>query len=90
FLKDISYRDLIREFRDLVKEQMGRDERFAGVTEEEKVDLFLDSWIYVHGFATLIATGYFENPTNEFIKTRLIEAPASLLYKRLEKRSNKK
>ncbi|MGL4403190.1 MAG: TetR/AcrR family transcriptional regulator [Fusobacteriaceae bacterium] len=90
FLKDISYRDLIREFRDLVKQQMGRDERFSAISEEDKVDLFLDSWIYVHGFATLISTGYFENPTNEFIKTRLVEAPAALLYKKLEKRNNKK
>ncbi|MGL5963859.1 MAG: TetR/AcrR family transcriptional regulator [Fusobacteriaceae bacterium] len=90
FLKDISYRDLIREFRDLVKKQMEKDERFLEMSEEEKVELFLDSWIYVHGFATLIATGYFENPTNEFIKTRLIEAPATLLYKRLEIRTIKK
>lgn len=90
FLKDISYRDLIREFRDIVKAEMSRDERFKNLSNERKVELLLDSWIYVHGFATLIATGYFENPTNEFIKERLMAAPATLLYRKLEEMDSEK
>lgn len=83
FLKGISYRDLIREFRDLVREEISLDERFKEMSSEQRENLLLDSWIYTHGLSTLIATGYFETPTDEYIKNRLLEAPAVVIYKRL-------
>ncbi|MGL5124415.1 MAG: TetR/AcrR family transcriptional regulator [Fusobacteriaceae bacterium] len=83
FLKNISYRDLIREFRDLVRFEISKDERFKDMSEEERQELFLDSWIYTHGISTLIATGYFEEPTDEYIKDRLLKAPAAIIYKKL-------
>lgn len=76
--------EVIREFRDLIKEEMSKDSRFGGLDEEFKTNLYLDCWMYAHGFATLIATNYFEDISDEVIKNRLMEAAATMLYKRLE------
>ncbi len=89
FFKGISYRDLIREFRDLVIMEIEKDLRFTNIDKEKRSIMFLDSWIYVHGLSTLIATGYFDDITEEEIKERILEAPGVLLYKRLEQEKNK-
>lgn len=76
--------EVIREFRDLIRVEMSKDERFADLDEEFKTNLYLDCWTYAHGFATLIATNYYENISDEVIKKRLLEAAATMVYKRLE------
>ncbi|MGL6115535.1 TetR/AcrR family transcriptional regulator [Cetobacterium sp. SF1] len=84
FLREKAYKSLLIEFRDLMKEEMSKDERFKGLPCDFKDELFLECWFYGHGFATLIATGYFENPTNEFIKEKLMSGAATMLYKRIK------
>lgn len=76
--------EVIREFRDMIREEIKKDNRFAKLDEEYKLKLFLDCWMYAHGLATLIATNYFEEISDEFIKERLMEGAATMLYKRLE------
>ncbi len=76
--------EVIREFRDLIKEEILKDGRFDHLDEEFKIELYLDCWMYAHGFATLIATNYFAEISDEFIKTRLMESAATMLYQRLE------
>ena len=83
FLKDTSYSGLVREFRDLIKVEMSKDSRFDKLDEEFKTKLFLDCWMYAHGFSTLIATNYFKDVSDDFIKERLVEGAATMLYKRL-------
>jgi AcrR family transcriptional regulator len=88
FLRENSYKGLIQEFKELIQEEMSRDERFDQFPEEKKETLFLDCWTYAHGLATLVSTGYFENPSNDFIKERLMSGAASIIYKRIEDSSN--
>lgn len=76
--------EVIREFRDLIKDEMSKDSRFDNLDEEFKTNLYIDCWMYAHGFATLIVTNYYENITDEVIKERLMEAAATMVYKRLE------
>jgi len=76
--------EVIREFRDLIKEEMSKDSRFDNLDDEFKTNLYLDCWMYAHGFATLIATNYFEDASDEVIEKRLMEAAATMVYKRLE------
>ncbi len=83
FLREQSFSDLIREFRDLIKAEMDKDRRFDELSIEFKDMLFFDCWTYAHGLATLIATGFF-SPDDEYIKQRLMEGAATMLYKRLE------
>ncbi|MGL5001013.1 MAG: TetR/AcrR family transcriptional regulator [Cetobacterium sp.] len=84
FLRDNSYSNLLKKFRDLMKIEMEKDERFNNLPTEFKYDLFLDCWLVGHGLATLIATDYFENPTNDFIKDKLLGTAAVMLYKKLD------
>lgn len=81
FLRDISHKDLITEFYNIVKIEIYKDERFKRVNDEMKEILLLDSWIYAHGLSTLIVNNYFQDPSDEFIKNRLMVAPASWVYK---------
>ncbi len=62
---------------------MSKDSRFDKLDEEFKTKLFLDCWMYAHGFSTLIATNYFKDVSDDFIKERLVEGAATMLYKRL-------
>ncbi|MCJ8341748.1 MAG: TetR/AcrR family transcriptional regulator [Cetobacterium sp.] len=84
FLRERAYKSLLKEFRDLMKNEMAKDPRFDGLPSDFKNELFLECWFYGHGLATLIATGYFENPTNEFIKEKLMSGAATMLYTRIE------
>ncbi|MGL5123392.1 MAG: TetR/AcrR family transcriptional regulator [Fusobacteriaceae bacterium] len=84
FFKGISYRDVIKEFKELVILEMEKDIRFKDIGTEIRNIIFLDSWIYVHGLSTLIATGYFDDITEEEIKNKIFEAPGALLNKRLK------
>lgn len=87
FLREQSFSDLIREFRDVIKIEMDKDDRFSNLSAEFKDMLFFDCWTYTHGLSTLIATGFFpadKEPDNEYIKERLMQGAATMLYKRLE------
>ena len=81
FLRDVSYKDLISEFHDIVKTEIYKDERFIKVDDELKETLLLDCWIYAHGLSTLIVNNYFQNPCDEFLKKRLLVAPTTWVYK---------
>ena len=83
FLRENSFSDLIREFRDAIKTEMNKDSRFENLSDQFKDDLFFDCWTYAHGLATLIATGFF-TPDDKYIQERLMAGAATMLYKRLE------
>lgn len=85
FLKDYSYEGIIKQFKGLVESEMEKDIRFKNVNKQEKDKIFLDCWIYAHGMATLIATNYLENITDEEILERLKEAPEVIFNTRLSK-----
>lgn len=75
--------EVIRKFRDIIKDEMSKDSRFDGLDEDFKTKLYLDAWTFAHGFATLIATNYYEEIKDEEIKERLLEAAGTMIYKRL-------
>ncbi|MBC2857214.1 TetR/AcrR family transcriptional regulator, partial [Cetobacterium sp. 2A] len=48
FLKEKAYNSVLKEFRDLMKDEMSKDERFSGLPSEFKNELFLECWFYGH------------------------------------------
>ena len=80
FLRNSSYSTLISEFHKLIYEEMKKDKRFEKLSDDLKETLAIDCWTYAHGLATLISTGYFKNPSDKFIRKRLISGPASIIY----------
>lgn len=77
-------RELIDSFMDIVKNEMAKDTRFIDLDDSFKKNLYLDCWTFAYGMATLIATNYYTDITDENIKERLMEAAGVMIYKRLE------
>lgn len=86
FLKETveNRRELIDGFIGIVKDEMSKDGRFTDLDENFKRNLYLDCWTYAYGFATLIATNYYTEITDDIIRERLMEAAGVMIYKRLE------
>ncbi|MGB6128718.1 MAG: TetR/AcrR family transcriptional regulator [Psychrilyobacter sp.] len=80
FLRNSSYSTLISEFHKIIFDSIQKDGRFSGLPTAVKETLTIDCWISAHGLSTLIATGYFKNPSDDFIRERLISGPASIIY----------
>lgn len=89
FLIESLERALMTEFLDLIHDEIKKDNRFFHLSEDERNELFMNCWIFLNGLGTLIATGFIKNPTDDYIKQKLLVNPAKLLYEYLEKHSKK-
>ncbi len=84
FLREKSEKNLFDEFTRLIHNEIEKDNRFSSFEKNKKEEMFIDCWIFAYGLSTLIATGYIENPSDEYIKQKLLNNPAKLLYRILE------
>lgn len=89
FLVESLERALMSEFLDLIHDEMKKDSRFSHLTEDERNEIFMNCWIFLNGLATLIAIGFIKNPSDDYIKEKLLNNPAKLLYEYLEKHTKK-
>ena len=87
FSKDNIEGSLIDEFLKLIREEIKKDERLIRIDKEKQEELLVSCWVFAHGLSTLIATGFFKNPTDEFIEKVLRNAPARLFYEYIENHS---
>ena len=87
FSKDNIEGSLIDEFLNLIREEIKKDERLIRIDKEKQEELLVSCWVFAHGLSTLIATGFFKNPTDEFIENTLRVAPAKLFYEYIRKYS---
>ena len=87
FSKDNIEGSLIDEFLKLIREEIKKDERLIRIDKEKQEELLVSCWVFAHGLSTLIATGFFKNPTDEFIENALRVAPAKLFYEYIRKYS---
>ena len=87
FSKDNIEGSLIDEFLKLIREEIKKDERLIRIDKEKQEELLVSCWVFAHGLSTLIATGFFKNPTDEFIEKVLRDAPARLFYEYIENHS---
>ena len=87
FSKDNIEGSLIDEFLNLIREEIQKDKRLIKIDKERQDELLVSCWVFAHGLSTLIATGFFKNPTDEFIEKTLRVTPAKLFYEYIEKYS---
>ena len=80
FLKENIEDSLLEGFLNLIRSEIAKD-------EEMQEELLMKCWIFAHGLSTLIATGFFKDPTDEFIEKTLRENPAKTFYEYIEKYS---
>lgn len=85
FLKENLVRDLFNEFLEIVHLEINKDTRLETLTEDKRNELLMDCWFFAYGLSSSIAIGFIKNPTDEYIKNKLLENPAKLLYATLEK-----
>lgn len=67
FLESERFKDMLERFHNSTDQQMKKDQISQLVDDEERKDILLKMWIFTHGLATLISTGYMENESDEFI-----------------------
>ena len=79
FSKDNIEGSLIEEFLNLIREEIKKDERLIKIDKEKQEELL--------GLSTLIATGFFKDPNDNFIEKALRDAPAKLFYEYIKKYS---
>ena len=84
FSKDNIEGSLIDEFLNLIREEIKKDKRLIKIDKERQDELLVSCWVFAHGLSTLIATGFFKNPTDEFIEKTLRVTPAKLFYEYIE------
>ena len=70
-LFDIVVKDVVEKSKD--------DERFEEFSNEKIEEVILQIWYYVHGYSTLICTGFLRNQTNEKIEEKILELTAIVI-----------
>lgn len=85
FLSENINKVLFDDFTQLMYKEIDKDVRFNSFKKKAKEEIFIDCWIFAHGLSTLIATGCIKNPTDKYIKEKLLNNPTKLLYQRLKK-----
>ena len=73
FLMGDDFKDLFDIVVKDVVDKSKHDERFEGLSEEKIEKIILQIWYYVHGYSTLICTGFLRNQTNEKIQEKILE-----------------
>jgi len=67
FLESDKIKEMLERFHYSTDQQMKKDQISQLVNDEERKDILRKMWIFTHGLATLISTGYIENESDEFI-----------------------
>ncbi|MCK4888761.1 MAG: TetR/AcrR family transcriptional regulator [Candidatus Aminicenantes bacterium] len=67
FLESDKFKEVLERFHNSTDQQMKKAQISQLIDEEERKDILRKMWIFTHGLATLISTGYIENESDEFI-----------------------
>lgn len=83
FMRDRS-REKIEENREAIRPLLDLIQQATGLSEEDAYLFHLETWLYVHGIATMIATSYLRWE-DDFISKALTDAFVGLKYRYSEK-----
>jgi AcrR family transcriptional regulator len=82
--RDVS-RDVVEDFKGLIREDMLKDPRLVAMPANDRDDLLQRMWIFTHGLAALICVGLVEDNSNEDIIDTLLEVGTTVLAAALAK-----
>ena len=83
------FNDLIAEYMDRLTDMMRREQRFSDLPVAARADLLEKMWIYTHGMATLVTTGYMRDVTRESITRALEEMGGIVIAAALDKHNRR-
>ncbi len=73
FFEQESYKELINEFNQMLFEEFAKDSKLNKLSVESQKWLLHKCWVYAHGLATLVTTGYLKDIKEEELKKNLEE-----------------
>jgi hypothetical protein len=83
------FNDLIAEYLERLTEMMRREQRFSDLLAEVRSHLLETMWIYTHGMAALVTTGYIRDVTQESVTRALEEVGGVIIAAALERHGPK-
>ncbi|MBP9477778.1 MAG: TetR/AcrR family transcriptional regulator [Sebaldella sp.] len=86
FLIDDDFKSVIERAILKILETSKDDERFEHFDKNETVNLVLKIWYYIHGYATLVCTEFIKNPSDEEIKSKVLEVATIFISNELDKK----
>lgn len=89
FFDKEEYKDLMYEFSDLIFKEFDNDDRLKKLSKKTRKWLLYKGWIYAHGYATLIRTGYLSETDNKSIVRHLLEVADLFVTKAMNLEENK-
>lgn len=88
FLRESLPKDFIDEvlldFRKLIHSSFRTVDKYSQFTDETVDWIIKKGWLYTQGFATLICTGFYSNPSTEEIQAELLEMGTIILNQAFE------
>ena len=79
FLIDDNFKDLFDVVVKEVIEESKLDDRFEGYSDNKREKIILQIWYYVHGYSTLICTGFLKNQTNAMIEENILDLTTTII-----------
>jgi AcrR family transcriptional regulator len=79
YLEKSDHKDILDDFESSMRTQIGKDERFSNLNDEEKYSLLDKMWTFTHGLATMICVGIAENNSDEYITKTLIDVGSAVI-----------
>ncbi len=84
-LEGDSYRDVIREFLDVLESEMTKDARFSSLSGSERRLLLTKMWTFTHGLASLICVGLIKDCSEDYVVKTLMDVGADVINATLAK-----
>ena len=85
FLIDSDFKSVFEKAVLKVLEGSRDDKRFDHFSKNEATEIIIKIWYYVHGYATLVCTEFAKNPSNEEIKTKILDVATIFITDALDK-----
>jgi len=89
FFEQDSYKELINEFNEMIFAEFDKDNKLKKLSREKQKWLLHKCWIYAHGLATLVTTGYLKE-INEIELKNNLEEIADIFINSLSKKTKTK
>ena len=89
-LEGDNYRDVVKEFLEILETEMVKDLRFKTLSKEERHVLLNKMWTYTHGLASLISVGLIKDCNQEYIIKTLMDVGSDVIGATLAKHESNK
>jgi hypothetical protein len=88
-LEGNDYRDVVREFLDILEKELTKDERFTSLSKDERHTLLQKMWTFTHGLASLICVGLIKDCSQKSIIDTLLDMGTDVIGSTMAKHAKR-